>query len=89
MDSLAPQKPTICRTVTLERIDGKPLDIIAVSSSHSGITLKNQIRISPKKTELVVMVDTASFSGPVCGEVSVETGHPVQSHIVIPVVGFR
>ena len=75
--------------VTVERIDGRRLETIAVHASHPGIMLEGTTRLSHNKIRIAVVVDTASFSGPICGEVLIETGYPVQSRVIIPVVGFK
>lgn len=77
------------RMVTVERGDGKRLNIISVRSSHPGITFEGPNRISTNRERITVVVHTTFFAGPVCGELLIATDAPVQSTIVVPVVGFR
>lgn len=79
----------IRRTVTVKRIDGKPLDEITAQSSHPGISIKGPTSGACNAEHLTIVVDTAAIAGSLCGEVSIDTHDPIQSPLIVPVVGFR
>ena len=79
----------IRRTVTVRRMDGKPLTGITAKSSHPGISIEGLTSGACNAKDVTVVVDTGAISGSLCGEVSIDTHDAVQSALIIPVVGFR
>jgi hypothetical protein len=79
----------IRRTVTVKRIDGKPLRGSTAKSSHPAISIEGPTCGSSNAERVTIVVDTGAIAGPLCGEVSIDTHDPLQSPLTVPVVGFR
>jgi hypothetical protein len=76
------------RHVLIQRADGRPLNIQSAKVSCAGVSCQIEKTPDGSPGRLLLILDPKSITGPLAGEVVVETDHPVQPSLKIPVVAL-
>jgi hypothetical protein len=72
------------RRVILRRSDGKPLEIKDLKASSPAVSCSSEKKRGELEEQLLLVLDPKQFTGPLVGEVVVETRDPVHRSVKIP-----